>query len=126
MGEDGNQAAVTRTVAVADAHAWAAWIRGVRADIAQGMGEGHINPSLAAPEPVHETLLEVLAAIDRLPDGGTAELTLPGSDRLHDLLEHLAGLQRWFDQLVDWGLSEHRRPEAALRFQRQLAALRTG
>ncbi|HVM00899.1 MAG TPA: hypothetical protein VM324_16535 [Egibacteraceae bacterium] len=118
---------VTETVVVADARAWAAWIRGVRADIAEGMRDGHINPALGAPEHVHRTLLDVLATIDGLPhDRDVAEAELPDAERLHALTGHLAGRQRWFDQLVEWGLSRHARPQAAIRFQKQLGSVRTG
>lgn len=111
------------TVLVAEALAWATWIRGVRADIAARMEEGHIKPDLTAPEPVHEALLQLLEAIDALPaDQETADLHLSDDARLQELLDHLATLQRWFDQLVEWGMVTHRRSEPALRFQRQLAA----
>lgn len=111
----------TLTVVVADARAWAEWIRGVRADIAARMEEGHINPDLTAPEPVHETLLELLEAIDALPaHQQAAELHLSDDARLQGLLDHLGKLQRWFDQLVDWGMVSHRRSEPAMRFHRHL------
>lgn len=116
----------TQTVIVADARSWAAWIRSVRADIAQRMDEGHINPDLAAPEAVHSALLQVLAAIDHLPhDRETADLLLPEDVQLQELLDHLARLQRWFDQLADWAMVTHRRSEPAIRFQRTLAAFHT-
>lgn len=115
------------TVVVADARAWAGWIRGVRADIAARMEEGHIKPDLTAPEPVHETLVQLLQAIDGLPaDQRRADLCFPADARLQDLLDHLAKLQRWFDQLVDWGMVSHRRSEPAMRFQRHLATRSEG
>lgn len=118
---------ITQTVTVADARAWAGWIRGVRADIAERMEEGHINPELAAPEPVHEALLQLLEAIDRLPaDEEAAELQLVDDAHVQALLDHLGRLQRWFDQLVDWGMVRHRRSEPALRFQRHLSMRHTG
>ncbi|HVM14880.1 MAG TPA: hypothetical protein VM287_11205 [Egibacteraceae bacterium] len=116
----------TQTVSVADARSWAAWIRGVRADIAARMDEGHINPDLAAPEAVHTALLWLLAAIDDLPyDRETADLRLPDDVQLQGLLDHLARLQRWFDQLADWAMVSHRRSEPVIRFQRALAAFPT-
>lgn len=112
---------------MADARAWAGWIRGVRADIAARMEEGHIKPDLTAPEPLHDALLQLLGAIDDLPaDRDTADLHLPDDAPLQELLDHLVTLQRWFDQLVDWGMVSHPRSEPARRFQHHLATADTG
>lgn len=108
-------------VRVGEARAWAGWIRQLRAQIAKRKDAGDIDPALAAPQPVYEALLELLAAVDALPDDtDEAELVLPDRDRLGVFVEHLARLRPVFARWVEHWLLDVEPPEAARRFEQQL------
>lgn len=106
---------------VADARTWAVWLRALRAEIADQKDAGDLNPDLAAPEPVHQTLLELLAAIDALPrDAEHADLALPPRQRLAALVDQQQLVHSLVDHWVEVGLLAARPPPEVLRFEQQL------
>lgn len=106
---------------VADARAWAGWIRALRAEIADQKDAGDINPHLAAPEHVHQTLLTLLAAIDELPrDADQADLALPQREHLDPFVDQLQRVHSLVDRWVELGLLAARPPPEVQRFEQQL------
>lgn len=106
---------------VADARAWAGWIRALRAEIADQKDAGELNPDLAAPEHVYQTLLELLAAIDELPrDAEQADLALPQRQRLAELVDQQRLVHSLVDRWVALGLLAARPPPEVERFEQQL------
>jgi hypothetical protein len=108
---------VTLLVTTGDARAWASYIRGLRSDIDRAKREGRLDPGLAAPESIHETLMEILAAIDALPsDLPTVELRLPAVSRLRVFFHYALAIRDWGDRLYRDGLLRVARDPAADRF----------
>lgn len=111
----------TLRVRVADARAWAGWVRALRAEIADQKAAGDLNPDLAAPEHVHQTLLELLAAIDALPrDAEHADLPLPERERLDPFVDQLQLVHSLVDRWVALGMLAARSPPEVQRFEQQL------
>lgn len=108
-------------VHVADARAWARYVRALRAGIAARKQQGEMPEGMRAPEVLHRTLVTLLARIDQLPGGDpTALLTLPHRDELEEFAYHHSMVQRWADTLVREGTLDAWRPLSASRFWRQL------
>lgn len=106
---------------MANARLWAGWLRALRAEIADRKDAGDLNPDLAAPGSVHQTLLELLAAIDALPpDADHAALALPPRHRLAALVDQQQLVHSLVDHWVEVGLLAARPPPEVLRFEQQL------
>lgn len=104
-------------VTVADARAFAAWIRDLRIDIAAAMEAGKLPWHLGAPESIHRTLLALLATIDSLPgDRDVAPLPLPHPQRLLPFAIYMPSVVAWTDRLVERGVLSTVRPPGADRF----------
>lgn len=108
-------------VRVVQARAWADWIRAVRGEIAERKEVGDIDPDLTAPQHAYETLRELLAAIDALPDDAEhADLALPGRERLSPFVDQLVRARTLFDRWMQLGLLDSRPSEEADRFEQEL------
>lgn len=106
---------------VADARAWAGYVRALRADIAARKGAGALPDTSRAPDSVRRTLHLLLAAIDDLPGHHAAALLdLPERTALEEFVFHHAMVQQWADRLVRQGVLTTRRSLGAARFWRQL------
>ncbi|HEY8340270.1 MAG TPA: hypothetical protein VIK95_10395 [Egibacteraceae bacterium] len=103
-------------ISVADARAWASYVRALRAEINQRKEAGELPDTLAAPELMHRLLVEVLTAIDELPPRRTATLRLPGGRALLVFAWYQSSVQEWADKRVAEGLLTTTRSEAADRF----------
>jgi hypothetical protein len=107
---------VTVRTRVEDARAWATFIRALRADIARAKRAGDLDPELGAPEALHGTLLEVLAAIDALPGEGSAELRLSPVARLRVFFHYALAVHDWAERLHADGVLRVARDPVADRF----------
>lgn len=106
---------------VADARAWARYVRALRVEIAARKQQGEISEGMRAPEAIHRTLATLLARIDLLPDEHpTVLLALPDRDELEEFASHHSMVQRWADTLVREGTLDAWRPLSASRFWRRL------
>lgn len=107
----------------ADAHAWAAGVRALRADIAAAMSEGRISARVAAPEHVYGILMCLLADVDALPDGGPV-LALPTMTTagFPAWAHYHRGVRAWVSALVADGLLSVDTSDQALAFERWLLA----
>ena len=104
-------------VSASDARAWASYIRTLRSEIAEAKDAGRLPAYLAAPEPIHRTLLRILASIDALPqEPGTVDLPLPHPQRLLPFVLYQTALMPWIDRLLARGLLHTERPTGADRF----------
>ncbi|MBG6217270.1 diguanylate cyclase (GGDEF)-like protein [Arthrobacter sp. CAN_A6] len=116
------------TVHGADARMWAAYIDGLRQDIAAGKAEGKLPTRTRAPESTRRTLESLLGAIGALPIDATGPVALPLPERmaLEEFVFHQTMVHAWADSLVDQGLLTVRRSPAAERFWMSLHDCVTG
>lgn len=110
------------SVRTADARAWAAYFRALRAEIAERKDAGLLPADLRAPGAVHRTLMELYETVDALPDDEEAVLTLPAPSRLRVFVAYCAPLWTWIDERAREGVIVTERPPAAERFAAELAA----
>lgn len=114
---------VVEQVSVADARAWATYVRSLRAEIAERKQDGELPADLAAPGSIYRTLLVVFEAIDALPeDAEYADLELSEGRNLAVFGHYLNALMSWIDFRVEAGLLRTVRPPEADRFVDTLLA----
>lgn len=112
---------VLREVFVADARAWATYIRALRADIARQKQAGELPADLAVPRQIGASLRAVLAAIDALPvDAVVGDLELLDDQRLAAFAAYATTIQSWAEGQHRRGALSVSRPQAAARFWDQV------
>ena len=102
-------------------------MRALRLEIADRKLTGDIAPNIRAPQSVHRTLVQVLAAIDQLDaESRSAALVLPAQQEVEEFVYHQTAVQHWADAIVAQGILTLTRPREADRFwdhlQRQAVA----
>jgi diguanylate cyclase (GGDEF)-like protein/PAS domain S-box-containing protein len=116
-GLDVSPAAFRATVSPDDARAWAAYMRALRAEVAEQKRVGALPAATRSPASAHRTLEQLLTAIEELPhEPALAELTAPDGPALQEFLFHQTAVHHWADALADDGIVTVRRRPAADRF----------
>lgn len=99
-----------------DAHAWAAFLRSLRAEIGVRKTEGALPAASAAPESVHRVLQDLLHRVDLLPPSGEVVVELPHERDLGPFVFHHASVLLWVAQLRRRGILTVRSDASTDRF----------